>query len=122
MASSLTLSLTVTGQIGKAPISAFSPEYKLTAQTAGLGPQELAVPSGAAAASVAAQVATLTTQSVLFICTDEEVTYQLNADGIDRTISAGGFAIHPGGPLVTSLAFGGNGVTSASVTIIQLGS
>lgn len=121
MASSLKLSLTVTGQVGKVPFQAFTAEYELTGQTAGLGPQELVVPSGAAPASVDAQVPTLAAQNVLFICTDDEVTYQLNSDAVNRTIRKGGFVIHAGDPVITALAFGGNGSTDASVTIIQLG-
>ena len=120
--SDIKLSLSVTGQVGKVPLELFTVEYELTGQSAGLGPQELAVPQGAAAASIPAQVPTLTSQTLLFICTDEEVTYQINSDGVNRTIKKGGFAVHPGDPVVASLAFGGNGFTDAKVSIFQLGS
>ncbi len=121
MASSLKFALTVSGQVGKVPLEAFTVTYDLSGLDASLGPQDLKVPSAAAAASVAAQVPTMTSQSVLFICTDEEVTYQLNGDGTDRTIRKGGFAIHPGDPAITALAFGGNGSTDAAVSILQAG-
>jgi hypothetical protein len=120
--SSIKIEMTISGQVGKVPLTAFQVTYELSGQDAGLGPQEIQVPAAAAAGSITAQVATMPTkQRLLLICTDEEVTYQINGDAVDRTIEKGGVAIHPGDPAVTSLLFGGNGQTDAAVTIIQMG-
>ena len=121
MSSSLTLALTISGEIGSITLEPETLTYALTGQDAGLGPQALKVPAGAAAKSVAAKVAAMSQQGVLLIFTDKEVTYEINGDGEDRTIKEGAFAIHPGGPTATALAFGGNGSTDADVTIFQLG-
>ena len=121
MSSAVTLTLTVAGQIGIVPIGALSVEFALSGQTAGIGPQLVTVPAGAAPASVDAEVAAMSEQSLLFMYSSKEVTYQINSDGVDRTIKEGGFAIHPGDPVITDLAFGGNGSTDSSVTIIHSG-
>lgn len=120
-AGEITVGFTVNGQVGKATVGPFSGSYALTGQTGALGPQQVTVPAAAGVASVAAQLAALSTQRVLFMCSDQRVTYQLNSDGVNRTIEPGAPAIHPGDPVVTSLAFGGNGSTDATVTILQLG-
>lgn len=121
MSSSLTLTLTVTGTTGKAPLTPFEVTYALTGQDGALGPQAVKVPQAAAVNTVVAQVPTLTEQSALLIATDEQVTYQINSDGVNRVIRQGGFAVHPGNPVVTALKFGGNGSKDAAVTIFQLG-
>lgn len=121
MSGEVTLALTVNGQFGKAPVGPFSVEYKLSGQTGGLGPQQVAVPAAAGPSSVSASLAGLSQQSLLFICTDNEVTFEINNDGIQRTIKATGFVILPGDPVIQSLEFGGNGATDSDVTILQLG-
>jgi hypothetical protein len=121
MASSVTLALTVSGQVGKAPLEPTTQTFALSGMTAAVGPQAVKVPAAAAAATIDVCVVPMTTQRLLLIQTDEEVTYQINTDGINRVIEKGGFAVHPGDPVVTALAFGGNGQTDAEVTVYQLG-
>lgn len=117
----VTLALTVDGRFGKAPIGPFFVEYKLSGQTGGLGPQQVCVAAAAGPSSVSASLAGLSQQSLLLICTDNEVFYELNNDGVQRSIKATGFVILPGQPVVQTLEFGGNGSTDADVTILQLG-
>lgn len=121
MASSLTLGLTISGQVGRVVLEPVTQTFALSGMTASGGPQSIKVPAGAAAATIDACVAAMTEQKVLLILTDEEVTYQINGDLVNRTIEKGGFAIHPGNPIVTALAFGGNGQTDAEVTVVQVG-
>lgn len=119
--SALTLDLTITGTIGKFAVDPVVVQYQVSGQDAATGPKALKVLAGAAPASVSVCLEPMVTQNLLLICTDEEITYRLNGDGVDRTVKAGGFAIHPGGPVITQLDFGGNGVTDANVTLYQLG-
>lgn len=119
--STLTLDLTISGEIGKFKIEPVTVQYQVSGQDAATGPKAIQVPAAAAPGSVSVLTEPMASQSLLLICTDEEVTYRLNGDGVDRTIKAAGFAIHPGGPVITQLDFGGNGSTNANISIYQLG-
>ncbi len=122
MSSAITLDLTINGVIGQITLVPKTLQFVLSGQEAGLGPQAIKVPAAAVAASVSAQVPTISTkQGLLLIHASEEVTYQINGDLVDRTIAKDSFAAHPGDPIVTTLAFGGNGSTDAEVTIFHLG-
>jgi hypothetical protein len=121
MASALTLDLVISGTIGKFVVEPLTAQYQVSGQDAATGPKEVLVPAAAAPASVSVCLEAMSAQNLLLICSDSDVTYQLNADGTNRTINAGGFAIHPGDPVVSELAFGGNGSDDANVTIFQLG-
>ena len=122
MANSLTLTLTVAGTFGQfdfCPDQAYV--YALTAQESGVGPRVQMVPASAPAASVIMNLDPIGEQTLLVIVSTKDITYQLNDDGVDREILASAFAIHPGGPIATKLAFGGNGQTESEVTVFQLG-
>ena len=123
--SSLKLTLALEGTIGKFPICPLELIFELTGQTAASGPKEVTVPANTAPGSLSVNIEPMTTQNLLFICPDKDgagVQYQLNGDGIDRSIPAGSFAIHPGGPVLTALDFGNSDLTkAASVTVLQLG-
>jgi len=119
------LTLGVEGTIGKFPITPIELIYELAGQTAASGPKQVLVPASAAAGSVSVCVEPMTTQNLLFICADADgagVQYRLNGEVVDREVPAGGFAVHPGGPVVTALAFGNSDATKAAdVTVFQLG-
>jgi hypothetical protein len=119
--SALTLDLTISGTIGKFTVEPLVVQYQVSSQDAASGPKEVSVPAAAAAGSISVCLEPMATQNLLLLCTDEEVTYRLNGDGVDRTIKPNGFAIHPGNPVVTQLDFGGNGTTAAKVSVFQLG-
>lgn len=120
--SALTLDLTISGSIGKFTVEPVTVQYQVSGQDAATGPKSIKIPAGAAPGSISVLTEPMETQNLLLICSaDEEFTYRLNGDGIDRVVKAGGFAIHPGGPVIVQLEFGGNGTTDANVTLYQLG-
>lgn len=120
MANTLTLELTVSGQLGKFPLS----KEKITFVTSGkalTGPKVVPVPAAAPAASVSVALEGMSQQLVLVLCATERITYQINGDGVNREIAEGAFAVHPGNPVITRLSLGGNGLTDAEVSIFQVG-
>ena len=121
MSSSLTLTLTIAGQIGSIPIETQTLSYALSGQTAGTGPKSVNVPAAAAPGSVEVCMEPMSEQNVLVLIADKEATYELNGDGVYRTINEDGFAVLPGGPVTAELAFGGNGTNDANITMLQLG-
>lgn len=121
MSSAITLALTVSGQIGKVPIEPFQASYALSGQEMATGPKEVTVSAGTSPGGYSVAVEPMSEQTLLLICSDKGITYQLNSDGINRTVGENAFAIHPGDPVVQQLAFGNAGTTDAGVTIFQLG-
>lgn len=121
--SDLKLTLNISGKIGKFPLDAFETIYEMSGKDSGEGPKEVLVPQDAGGAGPAVSVALegIASQDLLFICTDNQVTYEINADGVDRVIKANGFAVHPGNPVVTALVFKGNGSQDSKVNVFQLG-
>jgi hypothetical protein len=123
--SSLKLTLGVEGTIGKFPITPIELIYDLSGQTAASGPKQVTVPANTAPGALSVCIEPMTTQNLLFICADAAgagVQYRLNGEVVDRTVPAGGFAIHPGGPVVTQLDFGNSDTgKAADVTVFQLG-
>ena len=122
MSGSIKLTLDVSGSVGKATIGPFQSVYELVNESAGTGPLEFKVPPAAGPGDVKATLPPMAVQKLLFMCSDEDVTYELNRDGTQRLLPGGGFVVFPGDPVVSSLTFGNvAGARTATVTLIQIG-
>lgn len=120
MANTLTLQLTVSGQLGQFPITKEVTSF-IASGKALTGPKAILVPAGAAPAAINVTLEEMSRQLVLLLCATQRVTYQINNDGVNRELAEGSFAVHPGNPVITQLAFGGNGLTESEVSVFQIG-
>jgi hypothetical protein len=117
MSNLLTLDLGISGKFGKFELD--PQQFSFTAKgSVATGPKSIPVPPGRA---VSVALESISEQEILLICATKAVTYQVNGDGIEREINAGGFALHPGDPVVQTLRFSGNRQTESEVTYIRLG-
>jgi hypothetical protein len=121
MSSSLKLELTVSGQVGQFPFDPVTATYEVTGQEVATGPKAVRVPAGTPAGTLEVCLEPMAEQNVLLIFSDKLVTFQVNENGVDQEINAGAFAIYPGDPVATKLAFGNAGTQAASITVFQLG-